>query len=182
MSHARLIQTALAGCLALALSIGAEASAHAQDMSALKGYIIDGFERQKRWDLAVIEAIPESELRWAPADDMRNWAQQVVHSNNLFIAGAVTGAAPSVGLDEDSEEIYDKAYLAQAVGEAHDWLLAQLAEVDAADLAGEVEFFGRTMARWRVCLFALEHATWTRGQMVPYFHAHGIDVPQAQLF
>ncbi|MCG8467216.1 MAG: hypothetical protein MJB57_03270 [Gemmatimonadetes bacterium] len=53
----------------------------------------------------------------------------------------------------------------------------------AADLAEEAEFFGgRSMPRWRIGFFALEHSMWTRGQMVPYFQANSTPVPENALF
>jgi len=39
-----------------------------------------------------------------------------------------------------------------------------------------------SMSRARVAMFALEHAMWTRGQLVPYLHAHGVAVPAQRLF
>lgn len=178
-----------AGAL-LALSLLAAPTA-AQDadtgsdasMTVMQAYLINAFERAKAWDMSLAQAIPDSALRWAPSDDVRDYAEQVVHAaNNLFIAQPVFGMeAPDVG---DPETLMnDKAALAGAVGTAYNWIIEQLRAMPAAGLADEAPFFGgRMMAKWRICLFALEHAMWTRGQLVPYLRAHGVTPPQQQLF
>jgi uncharacterized damage-inducible protein DinB len=100
----------------------------------------------------------------------------------MFIAGSLFGGEPPAF--GDSEVILnDKQALSEAVGRAYDWLIEQLPELSDQEWAESVPFFGgQMMPRWRICVFALEHAMWTRGQLVPYFHAHGVSVPQQRLF
>ncbi len=153
------------------------------EMTIMQSYLINAFERAKAWDMSLAQAMPDSALRWAPSDDVRDYAEQIVHAaNNLFIAQSVFGMeAPDIG---DPEVLMnDKAALAGAVGTAYDWIVQQLQAMPAADLAAEAPFFGgRMMPKWRICLFALEHAMWTRGQLVPYLRAHGVTPPPQQLF
>ncbi len=159
------------------------AAAQAPDMEVMKGYLIDAFERAKAWDVSLAQAIPDSALGWAPSPDVRGFAAQVVHAaNNGFVGGPMFGeSAPAMGVDEGS--VPDKAALVAAVTGTYDWILAKLRAMPAAQLGAEAEFFGgRVMPRWRIALFALEHAMWTRGQLVPYLHAHGVSVPQQRLF
>ncbi len=175
-------------CLALSLAAAPSVAQQADmgpeaDMTLMQSYLINAFERAKTWDVSLAQAIPDSALRWAPSDDVRDYAEQVVHAaNNLFIAQPVFGMeAPDVG---DAEVLMnDKAALAAAVGTAYDWIVEQLRAMPAGDLADEAPFFGgRMMPKWRICLFALEHAMWTRGQLVPYLRAHGVTPPPQQLF
>jgi hypothetical protein len=175
----------LGACAAVAsaLFVCAAMEVAAQDPAdGAKDYIVNAFERAKAWDLALAEAMPDSAREWAPTADVRGWASQIVHTaNNGFIAMPLFGEdAPAFG--DEAELVADRAALMSAVTNAYDYLIGKLRAMPAADLSGEVDFFGRTMTRGRVAMFAIEHAMWTRGQLVPYLHAHGVAVPQAMLF
>ena len=182
MSMERVRRAGLGLALAGAWILGGTAGAAAQNAEGMKTYLVDGFERAKAWDLEMAAAIPDSAMDWAPTPDVRNFAQQVIHTaNNGFIAQAMFGEeAPPFG-DEDTL-VGDKAALGMAVAKAYDYMIGKLQAMPASALGEQVDFFGRSMTRGRVALFALEHAMWTRGQLVPYLHAHGVAVPQARLF
>jgi hypothetical protein len=152
-------------------------------MGAMKEYLVNAFERFKTWDVSMALAIPDSALRWAPNEDVRDFAEQVEHgANNLFVASAAFGEEPPGGFGDSAVILNDKQALADAVARSYDWIIERMKRLSTEELAEEVTFFGRPMTRWRVCTFALEHAMWTRGQLVPYLHAHGVPVPQQQLF
>jgi DinB superfamily len=167
---------------AVAALAAAPAVAQEPMTDGAKAYLVDAFQRAKAWDISLAEAIPDSAMTWAPQPDVRNFAQQVIHAaNNLFIAEAVFGTeGPAFG-DEDAL-VADKAALVAAVGAGYDWIIERLEAMPTSALGEETEFFGRSMSRARVFMFALEHAMWTRGQLVPYLHAHGVAVPLQRLF
>jgi hypothetical protein len=152
------------------------------DSDGAKAYLVDAYERARAWDLSIAEAIPDSAMEWAPSADVRGFASQIVHTaNNGFLSQALFGEdAPPFG--DEADLVADKDALMAAVTDAYDYLIGKLQAMPAAALAEEVDFFGRTMSRTRVALFGLEHAMWTRGQLVPYLHAHGVPVPPAMLF
>ncbi len=189
MNRFRTIRGALAAavCLLAVPLLMAACAAPAQssddgELDTIKGYLVDAFERAKAWDVSLAQAIPDSAMAWAPNPDVRGFAAQVIHAaNNAFIGNAALGEeAPAFG---DADALArDKAALVSAVTSGYDWIIGKLRAMPSADLAMESEFFGQTMPRWRVHLFALEHAMWTRGQLVPYLHANGVEVPQQRLF
>ncbi len=160
----------------------ADVAVQSPDMDAMKAMLVDGFERAKAWDLGIAEAIPDGAMDWAPNEDVRSFQDQVVHTaNNGFISNALFGeAAPEMTVSEGS--VPDKAALMSAIETSYDWIIERLRAMDSADLADDVEALGQTIPRWRVGTFALEHAMWTRGQMVPYFHANDTAVPDVKLF
>jgi hypothetical protein len=177
------------GLVALVATIAmAPRQASAQDMGdaqmgVLQEYLVNAFERFKVWDVSMALAIPDSAMRWAPNEDVRDFAEQVEHgANNLFAVSAIFGEEPPGGFGDADVILNDKQALADAVAGSYDWIIERMKGLSAEALAEEVTFFGRSMTRWRVCTFALEHAMWTRGQLVPYFHAHGVPVPRQQLF
>lgn len=153
----------------------------AAEMETMKAYLLDGFQRAKAWDVSLVEAIPDSAMRWAPTEGMRDFAQQVAHAaNNLFIARAVFGqSGPDLLSESDDSLLSDSGALMEEVVAAYDWIINRLDSMPASALA---ELTDDGSPRWRTCVFALEHAMWTRGQLVPYLHAHGVTVPLQRLF
>lgn len=151
-------------------------------METMRGYLLNGFERAKAWDVSLAQAMPDSAMSWAPSEGVRGFAAQIVHTaNNTFIGGPLFGMdAPAFGVTEQAPG--DKAALIAAVQAGYDWIIEHLRSMSAADLAADATLFGQTVPRWRIGMFALEHAMWTRGQLVPYLHAHGVEVPQQRLF
>lgn len=173
----------LAIALATAVSVPATAIPQeaAVDAEAVKAYLLDGFERAKATDVAFAETIPDSALSWAPTPGVRNFAEQVVHAaNSSFIGQPVFGKRPENFFGEGATE--SRAALTAAVSACYDWILDELRATPAETLHSSGSLFGREMPKWRILAFALEHAMWTRGQLVPYFRMHGIDPPDVRLF
>lgn len=179
---ARIPSLALLAALIAPAALAAQAGG--PDAEAVKAYLVDGFERAKATDVAFAETIPDSALRWAPTPGVRDFAQQVVHAaDNSFVAPAVFGEDSPGFFADTAAVLNDGAALAAAVAAAYDWTLASLRKTPAEALRESVPFFGgREMPRWRILGFALEHAMWTRGQLVPYFRIHGIVPPDVRLF
>ena len=153
------------------------------DGEAVRQLLISGFEQNKAHDVDVARAIPDSALRWAPNDEVRDFAEQVEHTANmLWLAGYTLGETPaSVG--DTAVYLNDKEALATAVTQWYDTVIAGIRSIPAQGLLEEVDFFGgQRSQRWRIYLFGLQHALWTRGQLVPYFRAHGLVPPAFRAF
>lgn len=147
------------------------------DAEAVRAFLLKGIEENKAMDLRFAEAIPDSAMTWAPNADVRNFAQQVAHAaDNYWTASGlgVEGSSFSAGSS--------KADLVAEVTRAYDWLESQARALPAEEFTTAVDLFGTPTVKWRVFTQALEHATWTRGQLVPYFHAHNVAVPQVVFF
>jgi hypothetical protein len=131
-----------------------------------------------RHDLEIAAAIPDSALRWAPNDEVRDFAEMVEHyANNLWLSQFALGIEhESVG--DSAQYLNDNAALGDVVTQWYDMVIADLREVPADDFFTEVDFFGdQRMQKWQVYSFGLQHALWTRGGLIPYFRAHGVPVP-----
>ena len=154
------------------------------DVESIRTLLLSGFENNRLMDVDFVRAIPDSALRWAPNEVVRDFAEQIEHTaldNVLFVAMGVTdGERPSFG-DPDNY-LNDKEALVEAVNAAYDWVMESLRTIPAEELVMETELFGQQMVKWRVYLQALEHAYWTRGQLVPYCRAHGIAPPRYRAF
>jgi hypothetical protein len=171
-----LVALALAGCSAPA----EDASGEGLDTEAVRSFLVEGLEINKQMDIDFARAIPDSAMRWAPNDDVRDFAEQIVHiANNYWVADGYGMPAPAFA---DSTVLNDKVALVEAVTVAYDWVIDQVRQLPAEDFLTVEPFFGQPLARWRSYMQVIEHATWTRGQLVPYFHAHGVSVPTVTFF
>jgi hypothetical protein len=144
----------------------------------LREMLIHGFEQYRAHDLEIAAAIPDSALRWAPNDEVRDFAEMVEHyANNLWLSQFALGIEhESVG--DSAQYLNDNAALGDVVTQWYDMVIADLREVPADDFFTEVDFFGdQRMQKWQVYSFGLQHALWTRGGLIPYFRAHGVPVP-----
>ncbi len=156
----------------------------ALDVESIRALLISGFEQNRAMDVEFARAIPDSALRWAPTPEVRDFAEQVEHTavdNAFFVARGVLGVpVPSFG--DTAVYLNDKEALVEAVNASYDWVIESLRSLAAEELLAETELFGQRMPKWRVYLQALEHAYWTRGQMVPYFRIHGLAPPRYRAF
>lgn len=165
--------------LAAALPTAAQQSS--VDMETIRQILLNGFEQNKLMDLDYLEAMPSSDLRFAPTDGVRDFAEQIYHISESYIfalssAGVVSAPPPALG--DSAMFLSDVPSLEEAITRAYDWVLSSLREIPTAELAAETELFGMTMAKWQVYNFVLTHAYWTRGQLVPYLRMKGATPPQ----
>lgn len=174
---------ALAAAVALAAAAcGTEPAAGDRagvDADSVRRVLIRGFEQGRAVDRAFIRAIPDSALRWAPTDGVRDFAEQVEHAvldNLRIVAMGVAEEEPPI-LGDTAVYLNDREALERAAERSYDYVLTTLRELPASELTAEGQIFGRTLPKWNILLMALQHAEWTRGQLVPYFRIHGIDPP-----
>jgi hypothetical protein len=153
------------------------------DGEALRAFFIASFEQAKLMHIDMARAIPDGAMRWAPNDEVRDFAEQVVHAaNNLWLKGFLFGGPPEAAGDS-SAFLNDKEALVAAVTRWNDWILEGLRSLPADGFFEERRFFtGQDMPRWRIYNFALDHAYWTLGQLVPYYREHGLTPPQYRFY
>lgn len=175
------LAVALAAALALASPLSAQTdvrSGVSLDIETIRDMLIFGFEQNKQMDMEFCRSVPDSALRWAPTPEVRDFAQQIEHAaitNALIVEQGLGIVAPTFG--DTAVYLNDRQALEDLAAASYDWVIESLRSLPSGDLVRETQLFGQTMAVWRVYLFALEHAYWTRGQMVPYFRAHGMRPP-----
>lgn len=162
---------------ALALAALCTAPLAAQDMRAA---LMDDFERQRGNVLGMVDAMPESGLRSAPTEGVRDFAQQIEHvvQGNLGIIGS--GFDRPVGIDGFDPEAYlnSKEELKRFVNAGYDEVAEVLGQMSDADMGGETGLFGQaTVERWKLIQTAYEHAVWTLGATVPYLRLEGSAPP-----
>lgn len=149
------------------------------DVDSLREILAHGYEQHRAMDTAYVRAVPDSALRWAYSEEVRDYAEQIEHiaiDNVNFVArGILDEEPPSIG--DTAVYLNDKDELERAVNASYDYVLGTLRELPAEELMSTTELFGQEMAKWHVFLFALHHADWTRGQIVPYLRMHDVEPP-----
>ena len=65
-----------------------QASGVTIDVESIRALLVTGFENNRAMDMDFVRAIPDSALRWAPNEDVRDFAEQIEHTaldNVLFV-------------------------------------------------------------------------------------------------
>ncbi|MGH7539677.1 MAG: DinB family protein [Gemmatimonadota bacterium] len=152
----------------------------ALDVASIRAMLRKGLDTHRQMDIAFVRAIPDSALRWAPTPGVRDFAQQIEHIviDNVLIASG--GQMPSYGNPEDY--LNDKGALEAVVETTYAQVVETLNGLSDAQLLEDGELFGNPMPRWRFFLVALNHADWTRGQLVPYYRLNGAEPPEWHFF
>lgn len=170
--------------LALALSANpvagvAQEAAPGLPVETLREVLINGYEQHRAMDTAYVRAVPDSALRWSYSPDVRDYARQIQHiaiDFTNFIARGVAGEEPP-SLGDTAVYLNDKDELVGAVNESYDYVLDLLQGMSADEFLETTELFGQQMGKWHVFVFGLQHADWTRGQLVPYLRMNGVEPP-----
>lgn len=159
---------------------GEDGSAARLDADSLRQVFLYGYEQHRAMDTAFVRAVPDSALRWSYSPEVRDYAEQIEHTvldNVNFVARGVLGEEPP-SLGDTAVYLNDKAELERVVNESYDYVLEVLRELPAEQLLGTTELFGEERATWRVFQLGLQHADWTRGQLIPYLRMNGVQPPR----
>lgn len=143
-----------------------------------RGVLLEDVERSRQNVLKYLDAAPDSMLGYRPLPGVRTFAGQIAHAAgaNPFIVGGAWKAQSRFRPDSTAEQ--SKAGLRTLVNGAYDEFARLVREAPDAQLAATGTFANMTKTNWRWVGTALEHATWTLGQTVPYLRANGVTPPQ----
>ena len=158
---------------AAALAVLTAGPAAAQDMKAA---LIDDFERQRGNVLGMVDVMPESGLRTAPTEGVRDFAQQIEHVVQGNVGIIQSGYDRPVDLPQLDPEVYlnSKAELKAMVNAGYDIIKEMLETMSDDEMMADAQLFGRaTVKKWKLVQTAYEHAVWTLGATVPYVRSQG---------
>ena len=145
-----------------------------------RAVLLENVERSRQNILKYVDAAPDSVLRYRLMPGVRTFGEQVEHAAGAttFIIAAAwkVKLAPAAG--DTAARRRDKAALRGFVNERYDAFAGAVRAATPQQLAASATYAGTTAAGWRWVDTALEHATWTLGQTVPYLRANGVKPPQ----
>ena len=147
-------------------------------LESIRLVLIQRFERNREMDLTFLDAVPDSAWRWAPTPDVRDYAEQMAHTTHNFFAPWRNGYAPP----DTSRLLNDRTILRAELGAGYDWAIDRLRTLSHTQLLAELPIGQNTFPLWRVMVYWLDHALWTRGQLVPYLRMHGVEPPGVLFF
>lgn len=152
---------------------------------ALQGLIAD-FQRGKALSLAYIDAMPEAEFDFKPAEGSRSFSEQWLHmaQGMIGLSSNGTGAEklyPGQNL-EKIPEFQSKGEVRRLVAESFDFAIAGIEAMDPATLNDIVERGPFKVSKIGWVLKAKEHTNHHRGQAAVYLRLKGVVPPQYQLF
>ena len=156
----------------LVLTVLTAVPAAAQDMKAA---LMDDFERMRGNVLGMVDEMPETGLRTAPTDGVRDFAQQIEHvvDGNVSIIGSGVDR-PASGLGDPEKYLNSKDALKAYVNRGFDAVGEMLGGMTDADFDADTSLFGAaTVKKWKLAQTAYEHGVWTLGATVPYLRLNG---------
>ncbi|MBC7790789.1 MAG: DinB family protein [Anaerolineae bacterium] len=172
--------------LAIALLLAAPATAQipAQAASSTqmppRAIMLEDVERSRQNVLKYVDAAPDSMLGYRPGPGVRTFAEQIEHAAgaNIFILSAAFKQKPPASYGDSAKYRHDKTALKAFVNKSYDHFATAVRDFGDAQLQSDAAFAGSTKIGWRWISTALEHATWTLGQTVPYLRANKVTPPQ----
>lgn len=172
MTHVAKYIRRIASC-AILMTVTLTSGVSAQDFQAR---FVGDFERMRDNVLAMVDSMPDSGLRSAPTEDVRDFAEQIEHiavGNVSLIASGIDADRVDLGFDP---EVYlnDEAELKRFVNAAFDRVREMLEAMSEHDFMEEGQLFGQIPTpAWRIVQAAYEHGIWTLGSTVPYVRLQG---------
>jgi hypothetical protein len=154
--------------------------AAAQVAMPSRAVLLENVERSRRNILKYVDAAPDSVLGFRPMPGVRTFGEQIEHAagaTTFIIASAWQVKLPAAPGDTATRR-HDRAALRAFVNERYDRFAGAVRDVSVQRLTIPATYAGTTAAGWRWVDTALEHATWTLGQTVPYLRANGVKPPE----
>jgi hypothetical protein len=128
----------------------------------------------------MVDAMPESGLRTAPTDGVRDFAQQIEHVVQGNVGIIQSGFDRPVDIPEMDAEVYlnSKDELKRFVNSGYDLINEMVTSMSVTDMREDASLFGQaTVQKWKLVQTAYEHAVWTLGATVPYLRLNGATPP-----
>ena len=149
--------------------------------------LVADWTRARDYTKEYLDAMPEEGISFKPTQDIRSFAEQMLHlaaANFAFVSTATGIANPHQGKNlEKMDEYKTKAALTKIVMESYDFAINAAKSVDLKKADEPVKFFGRfEMTRTGAWSKGFEHQTHHRGQTTIYLRLKGVKPPQEKLF
>lgn len=148
--------------------------------------IVKDWERAKAYTQEYLEAMPESGYDLKPTEEIRSFAEQMLHINdaNYAFVSAASGQPVPEGLGQ-SEKTDDKSKenVTQLVLAGYDYAINSIKKMSPAELKENTTLFGRfEMTKEAAIKKAFEHQTHHRGQTTIYLRLADVKPPAEKLF
>jgi uncharacterized damage-inducible protein DinB len=148
------------------------------------------WQRAKIYTKAYLDAMPEDGYGFKPTQEIRSFAQQMLHlADANYIFATVASDKPNpLGETLASHNVNEKMAsptkeaVTKAVMDSYDWVITTLQNMTADQLQETTKFGKHDIARSGLYGKAFEHQTHTRGQTAIYLRLKGVTPPGEVLF
>lgn len=148
--------------------------------------MVKDWERAKEYTKEYLDAMPESGYSLKPTEEMRSFAEQMLHltdANYGFVATAVGTESPVSRGESEKTTDKSKENVTRLVLAGYDFVIDQVKKMTAAQLNEKVKLFGRfEMTKQMALAKCFEHQTHHRGQTTVYLRLAGVTPPPEKLF
>ena len=153
---------------------------------SLRNMLIADWERAKAYTLEFVDAMPEEGFSFRPTEDIRSFAEQMLHLSqgniNLSSNGTQAERLYSDESLEKTEEYKSKEKVREFVVIGYDHVIEGIRNMDLSTL-GEIKAAGPfNVTRLGWINKAFEHQTHHRGQCAIYLRLQGVTPPRSKLF
>jgi len=164
---------------------GMDASHGAAVADSLPQILAGEWERHQANVSAYVEAMPEEHFDFQPTPEVRTFAEQIEHivRDHVSIVATAFDRTDLPDLGNPERYLREKDALLAHVEAGYEWVVQVIQGSDRGSLEAEGEVFGRyRVTRRRALEGALEHGTWTLGQVVPYLRLNEVTPPPYVVF
>lgn len=166
-------------CLLLILAGHANAQTNTDQM-------VKDWQRAKAYTAEYLDAMPESGYAFKPSQEMRSFAEQMLHlaETNYSFAAAASGQKSPYDMGQlEKSGIQSKSEVTKAVLAGYDFVLTSIKKLDQKQFNESIKLFGRfDLKREEVFNKSFEHQTHQRGQTTVYLRLQGVKAPSEKLF
>ncbi len=162
----------------LAISFCGSCNSQTKRMKSIDGqYLVEDYIKKwkanKRYTLKVLEAMPEADYDFKPADGMKTFKSQATH-----IASWLNNHIKKVGLTGLTKvDASSKKSLMASLEKNFDELLTYIETIDANKLGENTRMWYGQSTRSRLMNLMDNHLAHHRGQMIVYLRLKGIRAP-----
>ncbi|MCR9172083.1 MAG: DinB family protein [bacterium] len=141
---------------------------------AITQELITKWQNNKEYCIETVEAMPESEFDFAPADSLFNFSEQATH-----IATTMHWQMNKLGFNQLPDFQNDtKAQLIESYNALFDYFIAELKSLEPDELDETVDVFYGVSSKRRLLNLMDNHVAHHRGQMLAYLRIKNIQPPK----
>ena len=158
---------------------GAAGQGRGMMVQRMKDDLVSDLERQRKNLLDYVNVAPDSMLRFQATPGVRTYAQQIHHAASVvpMLVGTGLGATLPAEPTDTPRLLSNKTALRDYVNASYDYAVKTVRDAQPQAFMAEKTIFGMTRNGTRWVHGALEHATWTLGQTVPYLRMNKVTPP-----
>ncbi len=178
ISRRRFVGTLAAG--AGTLTLGSASRLCASGAESMAPTLKSVWVKAKEYTMEFAQAMPADQYGFKPTKEVFSFADQLLHiaGSNSWFFSALKGEKPSMPEEELKSEGKSKDDVLKILKESFSLGDAYIEGLTDTVANEELEVGKNKIIKWKLILFAVDHLSHHRGQMVVYLRLNGIKPPE----